>query len=115
MYQLDLTNCTAVDVIQRSITCHPSLLRDALLSALAEDNKFAVARPHSREVRDAIESHAKAIRRDISLVDAEDAQAFAEDLGAGIVAFEIAARFNLVPRHCRTAMVARTWPTEESE
>jgi hypothetical protein len=110
MYKIDFTTCTAIDVIQRSITCHPMLLRDALLSSLAEDNKFAVARPHSREVRDAIESHANAIRRAISLVAAEDAQAFVDDLGAGIVAFEIAARFNLVPRHCRTAMVERTWP-----
>ena len=51
MYPLDITTCTALDVIQRSMTCHPSMLLESLEARAKSDRAYLAQGGHSRKRR----------------------------------------------------------------
>lgn len=112
MYAIDLNTCTAIDVIKRSIVCHPSLFAEALNARQAEDNHYA-AIVHSENkpaVWNAIKASASAAQRACEYVESAEADPFESDMGAGIIALNIACKLQCLPAHVRTASALRTWP-----
>ena len=110
MYPLNLTACTAIDVIQRSMSCHPSLLAEALESEAASDRAYAEGK--SGLVKRAVLHRAEACDRAAAVIGNDDASALLKDMAAGIVAFSLACRLQLVPNDIglRNACVQRAWP-----
>lgn len=109
MYPIDLNTCTAIDIIGRSIVCHPSLFREALAAAQSEDTRYGATR-EDVAVKRAVSARAAACGRAVAAVDNEDAGALSDDVGAGIVALNIACKLQCIPPHVRTAAALRTWP-----
>lgn len=101
----------AIEIIQRSIVMHPSLFieglenrRNADLNYLA-DKTGAIRRP--------IQASADATARAITYVKEDSADRFAADMAAGIIALNVACRFQCLPAHVRTAAAVAQWESEE--
>jgi hypothetical protein len=97
MYQIDFNTCTAIDVIQRSITCHPSLLADGLRDARKTHANYA-AFTTSRQAADIAKRMAADCDVCIEAVEDERLDIIASDTAYKVIAFGVAARLNLVPR-----------------
>lgn len=110
MYELE-NNPTALHIIQRSMTCHPSMFLEALQSRLDEDRRYASSRNGtvSESTLRAIIATAKAVERAIAIVESEDIGKFENDMGAGIVALGIACKLQILQNYVRTAAAIRTW------
>lgn len=108
MYPIDLNTCTALDIIKRSVTCHPTLFRDALLERRRED--YAYASKRDGRVADGAYASGRAAQRAVDHTDGNDIEAFKLDMGAGIIALGIACKLQCIPAHVRTASALRTWP-----
>lgn len=111
MYPIDLDTCTAIDVIKRSATCHPSLFIDALVSSKNEDFAYAAKLDRNREamVTRSVLARANATANAISAIEIEDFEFFKVNMGAGIIAMNIACKLQVIPAHIRTAIATRTW------
>jgi len=100
----------AIDVIKRSILMHPSLFREALVSANREDNRYAaIVHETDKRTWNAVKGRAIASSRAAEYVADEDAEAFGGDMAAGIIALNIACKLQCLPPHIRTAAAVRTW------
>lgn len=107
MYAIDTDKCTALDIIQRSMTCHPSLFREALERVRADD--LAYGADKTGQIALAVKAHANAAKRALSMTESEDASVLLHDMGAGIIALNIACKLQCLPAHVRTASALRTW------
>ena len=107
MYALE-NNPTAVDILARSAACHPSAFREALETRAKQDNSWASMRPNGL-ARAAMISSAAATQRAIAALDAGNIAALAADMGAGIIALNIACKLQCLPPHLRTAAAVATW------
>lgn len=102
MYEIDFNTCTARDVIARSMTCHPSLMRDELLNLSKQHEAWlhatttasAGAKRGGRTLRDACAKSA-------AWVEYGDLDAIMADFSARIASFEVASRLQLIPRATR--------------
>lgn len=108
MYALP-ENPTALDIIARSIACHPSLFADALKARYYQDREYAATRQDETATHRAVMASAKAAALAIEYVDRSDAEAFKDDMSAGIIALNIACKLQCLPAHVRTASALRTW------
>ena len=109
MYDLP-ENPTAIDIIKRSVTCHPSMFADMLRARMNEDKAYAASRPHESAIKRAIDASAKATELAIGFVTNDMAEHFASHMGAGIIALNIACKLQALPPHIRTQAALRTWP-----
>lgn len=107
MYPLE-SNPTAIDILARSASCHPSLFREALANRAATDMLYANAHPDG-SARAAILASAAATQRAIAALDEDAFERFADDVGAGIIALNIACKLQCLPAHVRTAAAVSTW------
>lgn len=108
MYEIDFNTCTARDVIQRSMTCHPSLMRDKLHEA-AKTHSDYIQTTRCLDNR-AIEGATRlrdACHKAMAALALEDIDAIMGDFSATIVAFEVACQLQLVPRHLRPEIIGR--------
>jgi tRNA threonylcarbamoyladenosine modification (KEOPS) complex Pcc1 subunit len=105
--QIDYSTCTAIDIITRSIVMHPSLFREALHARYEQD----VAHMEGKEgtVLKAVRASASAALRGITAIDHGDAEGLAGDMGAGIIALNVACKLQCIPPHVRTGAALRTW------
>jgi hypothetical protein len=107
---IDLSTATAIDIIGRSILMHPSLFREALANSRADDNRYAaIVHETDKRTWNAVKGRAGATGRAIEYVEDENAESFAADLSAGIIALNIACKLQCLPPHIRTAAALRTW------
>lgn len=109
MYPLDLETCTAIDVIKRSIVCHPSLFAEALRARQIEDMRYLGSRADNPAIKQSVQASANAAGRAAEYVDTENADAFVNDMAAGIIALNVACRLQCLPSHIRTSAAVRTW------
>lgn len=107
MYQIDLNTCSALDIIQRSVTCHPSLFREAIEARIAQDRAYAADK--TGKVLVAVNASRHAAECGLAAVDADDVDSLRHDMGAGIILLNIACRLQCVPPHVRTSAAVRTW------
>jgi hypothetical protein len=112
MYELDMNTCTAIDVIQRSVTCHPSLLREAVENSRDEDFAYWATREPGSKIRQAVSARHMACQRALDILDRDDIELdmFKYDMGAGIIVLNLACKLQCLPAHARTASALRTWP-----
>lgn len=110
MYDIDLNTADALAIIKRSVVLHPSLFADALLQRRVGDITYAGALPssHGTTYRSVMAS-ANAAERAYAAVKAENVDAFASDIAAGIIALNIACKLQCLPPHVRTSAALRTW------
>ncbi len=107
MYPLE-ENPTLAQIIVRSVMCHPSLLAETLEGLAAEDRRFAATRPEISHT--SILSHAKTcadaargVRGDLTAFDPSSAADWdLMPLGIRIVAANVAAKLQCLPRHILT-------------
>jgi hypothetical protein len=106
MYPIDFLTCSAVDVIKRSIVCHPSLFADKI--AAARDMHAAYSRETTNQQAAA---SARAMSGDcagiIAAIAEENAERIVSDTSRLVIAFQAAADLQLVPRACRADILAR--------
>lgn len=108
MYPL-ADNCTALDIIERSIVCHPSLFLEAVESRVNEDARYGSDKTGA--VKRSVDASMKAAMRAAQWISAEDETRFAHDMAAGIIALNIACKLQCLPPHIRTGAAVRTWET----
>lgn len=107
MYALE-NNPTAVDILARSAACHPSAFREALETRAKTDTAYANAHENGAG-KAAILASAAATQRAIAALDAGNIAALAADMGAGIIALNIACKLQCLPPHLRTAAAVAAW------
>lgn len=107
MYPLE-TDPTALDILARSFTCHPSMFREALESRAKTDMLYANSHPDGTS-KAAILASAAATQRAIGYLAEDKLAAFADDMGAGIIALNIACKLQCLPPHVRTSAAIATW------
>ena len=107
MYPLE-TNPNAIQIIARSITCHPTTFAEFLQSRIDQDVAYAASRD-DKATRQAVDASMKAASRAIYHVLHGTAQDFAGDMGAGIIALNIACKLQCLPHHIRTSAAVTTW------
>lgn len=114
MYPIDFTTCTAVDVIERSLVCHPSLFRDRVMTAHDSHLLFALGtKDHAafKAARNAVNQTERVIgiaRKFEASPRAAAEQIAKVGLGELVQAFHAAAELNCVPRSLRGAIIERT-------
>lgn len=110
MYPIDLSKCTARDVIQRSVTCHPSLFSEALRDLASVHGTYAgktsdvMAAKSARNLQRACQQAAHLIEHD---ADADAPERICEDFNMRIVAFTEACRLQCIPYASRIAIIER--------
>jgi hypothetical protein len=111
MYPIDFDTCTAIDIIKRSVVCHPSLFREALVASKQADFDYAktIDRTHEAAIARSVLARANATNDAISAIDIEDFDFFKTNLSAGIIALNIACKLQVLPPHVRSDATARTW------
>lgn len=110
MYPINLTTCTARDVIQRSVTCHPSLFSEALRDLASVHGTYAgqtsdaLAAQSARNLQRACQQAAHHIEHD---ADANAPELICDDFNMRIVAFTEACRLQCIPYSSRIAIIER--------
>lgn len=107
MYPLEI-DPTAIQIIARSMTCHPSMLIEALHNRARTDGAYAKIAIGDSVVKSVLASQRAAIQAR-AIVEHGKAEDFAADMGAGIIALNIACKLQCLPAHIRTAAAVRTW------
>lgn len=107
MYPLE-TDPTAIQIIQRSMTCHPTTFSESLQSRIDQDCAYAMTRD-DKATRQAVDASMKAASRAIYAVLHGKAEDFASDMGAGIIALNIACKLQCLPAYVRTSAAVKTW------
>ncbi len=100
---------TAIDIIKRSVALHPTFFTDHLAMRLQNDTAYAAGH-YNQAIRRSVEASAKAYRRAIDAIEADDVKRLSDDMGAGVVALNVACKLQCLPPHVRTAAALRTWP-----
>lgn len=101
---------TAIEIIARSIAMHPSLFADAIKTRYYEDREYAARRKDEVATHRSVMASAEAAAKALCMAADEDAEAFAGNMAAGIIALNIACKLQCLPAHVRTAAALRTWP-----
>lgn len=110
MPPIDTNTATAIDIIKRSALMHPSFFADHLALCLSNDLGYAAG--HTNEaVRRSVQASARAYQRAIDALQADDVDRLTTDMGAGVVALNVACKLQCLPPHVRTAAALRTWPS----
>lgn len=110
--QIDWDTCTMFDVIDHSILMHPSLLTDSIQSASNAHGSYAM-RCYHKDTRDNCQRYIKENAAAIRAIKAGNpAAAACRTFHSAVEAFNIAARLQCIPNHCRTAIAERTELTE---
>jgi hypothetical protein len=109
MYALNLETVNALEILERSLVCHPTLFREALEREAASDLVYAEGK--DRATYRAVMARHNASRGAANAVDNPETAIsyFRENTGAGIVALNIACKLQCIPRHVRTSAAVRTW------
>lgn len=106
------TEPTALDIIARSVAMHPSLFVEALQARQTEDMRYAAGRENEAIAR-SVKASAYAAGRAMAYIEAEQLPSFEGDMGAGVIALNIACKLQCLPPHTRTAAALRTWPQQD--
>ncbi|MCW2317090.1 hypothetical protein M2322_002644 [Rhodoblastus acidophilus] len=111
MYTIDFSKCSAVEVIQRSWVCHPSLFADGLKNAANIHGHYATT-CHNAEASRIAEDCAKQCRVALTTLEdypsGEGAAALKRGpLGPFVQAFHVACDLQCVPRHLRGDIIGR--------
>jgi len=104
-----LMESNAINIIDRSLAMHPSLLIEALQTRAYEDSKYAATKDNPRIKQSVVASY-EATMRAIDYLDHNQIERFEEDMGAGIIALNVACRLQCLPPHVRTQAAIETWP-----
>lgn len=117
MYPIDLSKCSARDVIQRSTTCHPSLFAEALKAASKTHSEYVARldtmprKAHTILARTSACLLAKACSDAAHLIehdaDANAPELICADWNMRIVAFTEACRLQCVPPSMRGDIIER--------
>lgn len=109
MYPLE-TNPTAIQIIARSMTCHPTTFADMIRNRMKEDYAYSASREGM--AKQAAKASGDAARIALGIVESGDtADLFAGPafMGPGIIALNIACKLQCLPPHIRTAAAVATW------
>lgn len=99
----------AINIISRSVSLHPSLLIESLQTRAYEDSKYAATRDNPRIKQSVLASY-EATMRAIDYLDYDQLDRFKDDMGAGIIALNVACRLQCLPPHVCTQAAIETWP-----
>jgi len=106
MYEIDLNTCTARDVIQRSITCHPSLFIEGIQS-LADTHRRYAQIASSVDVAKIADGCRDACEIAARYVAECDADAICGELRYLVQAFTVAAKLQCIPASLRGDIIER--------
>ena len=109
MYPLE-TNPTAIQIIARSMTCHPSMLIEALENSAKQDLAYKAGK--SGAIESAIATRWNATKLAVAIARKGKAEDFKNCIGPGIIALNIACKLQCLPAHIRTAAAVKTWGQE---
>ena len=98
----------AIEIIERSITMHPSLLIEALESRAYEDSRYAATRENSA-IKKSVLASFEATHRAIDAIKLENVDCLKNDMSAGIIALNVACKLQCLPAHVRTQSAIETW------
>lgn len=99
---------TAIEIIAQSIAMHPTLYLESLQARAWEDSRYAASRENPA-IKKSVMASFNAAMRACDLVRNENAQGFSDDMGAGIIALNIACKLQCLPHHVRTSAAVETW------
>lgn len=102
----------AIEIIQKSVDMHPTLFIESLQTRAWEDSKYAATR-ESAAIKRPVMASFNATMRAIDHVKNDNVSAFRDDMGAGIIALNIACKLQCIPPHVRTSVAVDLW--EESQ
>jgi hypothetical protein len=106
MYPIDFNTATMADVIERSITCHPSLLADSM-RAVAKIHRDYVGQTHDRDAKASAGRMAQNAEFAARMIEANAPDELVKVFSAKIQTFEQACRLQLVPRATVADIAAR--------
>ena len=98
----------AIDIIERSIAMHPSLFLEALQTRAYEDSRYAATREDPAIKKSVLASFEAALRA-CDYVRNEEPMSFRSDMGAGIIALNVACKLQCLPSHVRTRAAVETY------
>lgn len=111
MYAIDFNTCTALDVIEQSIVCHPTMFAETMLAMAATHARYATATTDARVASIAAEMATQCREIAEMVADTSSAHETARDIagpvGTCVLAFNVAAKLTLVPRHLWDAILSR--------
>lgn len=97
---------SAIEIIRRSATCHPSMFLEALERIAADDIEYSAKRP---ALRSFIMSHAAAALRAADYVKRGRSENFGKDMGAGVIALKVACHLQCLSPDFHAEAAIRTW------
>lgn len=98
----------AIEIIERSIAIHPSLLIEALESRAWEDSLYAATRDNPA-IKKSVLASFEATHRAIDAIKLESVDCLKSDMSAGIIALNVACKLQCLPAHVRTQSAIETW------
>lgn len=111
MYPINFATCSAVDVIERSLVCHPTAWADRMIAAQESHLLFALE-THDARASQAAARAADAAERGRLIAAKYDARNAALRIAACgvseiVQAFQAAAELQLIPRTMRGDIITR--------
>lgn len=104
------TNPTAIQIIARSMTCHPSMLIESLENSAKQDLAYKAGK--SGVIESAIANRWNATKLAVAIARNGKAEDFKNCISPGIIALNIACKLQCLPAHIRTAAAVKTWGQE---
>jgi hypothetical protein len=101
----------AIDIIEESNRMHPSLLTESLEKRAWDDANYAATR-ESAAIKKSVLASFEATHRAIDAINADNVESLKHDMGAGIIALNVACRLLCLPPHVRTQAAIQTWESE---
>lgn len=106
MYAIDFNTCTARDVIERSITCHPSLFAQAMRNAAKVHRDYSKVTTNKKV--QAIAAHCGDVCDLVAIyTEGGDTELIYSHTRFLVQAFTVAAKLNLVPHSLQGDIIAR--------
>lgn len=106
MYAIALESCTPRDVIQRSVTCHPSLFAEKL-RAIAGQHENYTRVTHDEIAKRSARRMSEAAIFAAGAVESEDVDAIVGNFSAMIIALHAACELQALPRYLYAAIAER--------
>ena len=106
MHEIDFSTCSMADVITRSVTCHPTLFRDALLASAKVHNDYSNV-THDRVAARSALGMSSDLRRVADDINIDSFYVDNLTFSERILAFAEAAKLQLIPRATKQDIVSR--------
>lgn len=99
---------TAIQIISDSLAMHPSLFIESLQTRAYEDSAYAATRDNAK-IKQSVMASFEATMRAIDYLEHNQVDRFRDDMGAGIIALNVACRLQCLPPHTRTQSAVNQW------